>query len=117
MLTAITVLQVISCIILVGFVLLQPAKSSGSAFGPSEQSLTGNSAGTSAPFKLTMMAAAFLCLSSLYVGWSRVNDSKSSVIDDLEMPISSDIAPSMPSTMPSTEKSEAVKTKETSEPK
>ncbi len=101
MLTVLTILQVIACVMLVGFILLQPAKNSGSAFGPSEQSLTGNSAGTSAPFKLTMMAAAFLAISSLFMSWSRINDSKTSVVDGLsdelsQMPLNPDVAPAVP---------------------
>ncbi|NCN40649.1 preprotein translocase subunit SecG [bacterium] len=97
MFTVITVLQVIAAIMVVGFILLQPAKNSGSAFGPSEQSLTGNSAGTSAPFKLTMMAAAFIALSSLFLSWYHINSSKTSVVDELsEISINPDMAPSVP---------------------
>lgn len=92
---ALTLLQVLACIILVGFILLQPAPKSGNAFGPSDQSLTGQSAGTSGPFKITMFAAAFLAVSSLYMSWAQINENSSSVIDQLEMPLDAGLGPDL----------------------
>lgn len=95
---ALTLLQVLACIILVGFILLQPAPKSGNAFGPSDQSLTGQSAGTSGPFKITMFAAAFLAVSSLYMSWAQINENSSSVIDQLELPLDAGLAPDLGTT-------------------
>lgn len=96
MLTVLSILQALAAVMLVGFILLQPSKDGG-AFGASAQTMTGNSAGTSAPFKMTMICAAFLAISSLFMSWVHINDAKVSVVDQLtEMPLNPDIAPAVP---------------------
>lgn len=90
-----TVLQLLAAVVLVASVLLQPAKGDG-AFAPSSQNISGNSAGTNFLFKAAMTCAAFLALSSLYITWSNIKESKSSVIDQLAMPVTSDMAPAVP---------------------
>ena len=98
MLTFLTILQVLACIILVTSVLLQPAKGDG-AFSPSSNTSVGNSGGTNFLFKTTLFCAVFLAVSSLYMTWSKISDSKSSVIDDLALPILPDTtAPAAPAT-------------------
>jgi protein translocase SecG subunit len=92
MIAFLTALQVLAAFILVTSVLLQPAKGDG-AFAPSSQALTGNSAGTNFLFKTTMVCAAFLALSSLYMTWHKIKESKSSVIDQLAVPVTPDMAP------------------------
>jgi len=92
MMAFLTVLQVLAAFVLVTAVLLQPAKGDG-AFGPSSQSLTGNSGGTNFLFKATMFCAAFLALSSLYMTWTKISESKTSVIDQLSVPVTPDMAP------------------------
>lgn len=95
MLTFLTVLQVIACIVLVTSVLFQPAKGDG-AFAPSSNTSVGNSGGTNFLFKTTMFCAAFLAISSLYMTWSKIRESKSSVIDQLSVPVLPDISPAAP---------------------
>jgi protein translocase SecG subunit len=92
MLTLLTVLQVLACIILVTSVLLQPSKGDG-AFSPAANTSVGNSGGTNFLFKTTMACAVFLALSSLYMTWSKIKDSKSSVIDSLTLPVTPQSAP------------------------
>jgi len=95
MLTFLSVLQVLSCVILVTSVLLQPSKGDG-AFSPASQTSVGNSGGTNFLFKTTMFCAAFLAVSSLYVTWAKISDSKSSVIDQLSQPLTPDMSPAVP---------------------
>jgi len=90
MLTFLTVLQVLACIVLIASVLLQPSKGDG-AFSPVAQTSVGNSGGTNFLFKTTMACAAFLAISSLYMTWSKIRDSKSSVIDQLAAPINPEV--------------------------
>jgi protein translocase SecG subunit len=95
MLTFLTVLQVLACVVLIASVLLQPSKGDG-AFSPAAQTSVGNSGGTNFLFKTTMACAAFLAISSLYMTWSKIRDSKSSVIDQLAAPINPGVAPAVP---------------------
>jgi preprotein translocase subunit SecG len=97
--TFITVLQVLSCIILVGAVLLQPA-AKGSSFMASSASNAsmGSSGGTTFLFKITMVLAAFLMLTSLYLSRDAIVKSKSSVIEGnpLSVPVPPAPLPSAP---------------------
>ncbi|MEO5668687.1 MAG: preprotein translocase subunit SecG [Bdellovibrionota bacterium] len=94
MMTFLSILQVLACVILVAAVLFQPSKGDG-AFSPAAQTSVSNSAGTNFLFKTTMFCAAFLAASSLYMTWVKISDAKSSVID-LAQPMNPGVAPAAP---------------------
>jgi protein translocase SecG subunit len=78
----ITVLQILSCILLVTAILFQPAAKGSSFMASSSQNASmGSSGGTSFLFKLSMFVAAFLMLSSLFLSRNSIQKSKSSVIE------------------------------------
>jgi len=79
MLTLITVLQVIACVLVIAFVLLQPAKG-GSFFTGSTEGVFGSSGGTTFLFRATMWLVAFLMISCLYVSRVKVKSSQDSII-------------------------------------
>ena len=99
MVTFFSILLAIACIIIIGAVLLQPAKSGASVLGGTSQSIFGSTGGTTFLFRVTMSAAVFVMAVCLFLSWYKVSSSKSSVIDDpvparkVETPLSNPTAP------------------------
>jgi preprotein translocase subunit SecG len=81
MTTVISILLVLASLIVVVAILLQPAKAGASALGGSSQSVFGSTGGTTFLFRVTMWTAAFIMAACLFLGWYKIRNNKSSVID------------------------------------
>jgi protein translocase SecG subunit len=84
MITFLTVLQILSCALIIALILLQPAKQGASAFSATPGPM-GSSAGSTPLFKITMFLAAFLMLSSIIVSRYRIQESNASMVDSLKV--------------------------------
>lgn len=91
--TFVIVLQVITCILMIALVLLQPSKG-GSFFTSSNQGVFGSSGGTTFLFRATMWCAAFLAASCLFLSWMNIRESGQSVVEVPATPVQSVPAPS-----------------------
>jgi preprotein translocase subunit SecG len=81
-------LIVLSCLILIGAVLLQPAKGGGiSALGGTSQSVFGSTGGTTFLFRTTMVLAAIIMTSALLIARYGVKKDKTSVTDSVAIDV------------------------------
>lgn len=81
MTTFLFILLVLACFIIIGAVLLQPAKSGASALGGTSSSIFGSTGGTTFLFRLTMACAFFIMVSCLFLSWNKIRIGKSSFVD------------------------------------
>ncbi|MEZ4815315.1 MAG: preprotein translocase subunit SecG [Bdellovibrionota bacterium] len=88
--TFVIVLQIITCILMIALVLLQPSKG-GSFFTSSNQGVFGSSGGTTFLFRATMWCAAFLAVSCIFLSWVKVSETSQSVVSDT--PVTTPVAP------------------------
>jgi protein translocase SecG subunit len=98
MTTLITILILLSAIVMVASIFLQPAKGNGFVGGGSggagTQTAMGSSGGTSFMFKVTMWCIGIIMGGSLYLSWHNIQTSKSSVLDTI--PLSEVAEPQVP---------------------
>ncbi len=85
MITFLTILQIFCSFLIIALVLLQPAKQGASAFSSGQGGPMGNAAGSTPLFKITMVLAAFLMLSSIVISRTRIQEAKTSAVDDLKI--------------------------------
>lgn len=78
--TFVIVLQIITCLLVIALVLLQPSKG-GSFFTSSNQGVFGSSGGTTFLFRATMWCAAFLAASCIFLSWVKIKESGQSVVE------------------------------------
>ncbi len=82
MISFLSIVQVISSVLIVSLILLQPAKQGASAFAASQGPM-GNAAGSTPLFKITMFLAAFLMLSSVIISRYRIQTANISTVDSM----------------------------------
>ena len=101
MTTFLFILLVLACFIIIGTVLLQPAKAGASALGGTSQSIFGSTGGTTFLFRVTMGCAFFVMAACLFLSWNKIRLGKTSVVD-LSAPAASVAPLSNPTAAPTT---------------